>query len=242
MPGTPPPRPSPLTRPCKPARSELDSINLATGSRAAIDVIRITRPQRRARIPGSAVRMAPTLLIHKSSKAARHAASDRSAKSPGGGPPVFTTRTSSCPMRFSVSRTRAAAAPGADRSETIPSTPSWTAVAARRSALRAQIATRAPSATSACAMALPSPREPPITSARRPSNPRFTSTPQVGVGAGQPVLPRWAEYVHIEGVLERQSTVRHVRRNDEHLARAHGQLALVIRTKPELQRALEYVG
>src|SRR3984957_12372654 len=68
------------------------------------------------------------------------------------------------------------------------------------------------------------------------------SASQVGVGAGQPVLARGTENVHIERVLNCQSTVRYMGGDDDHLAGLHGQLALAVRAEPKVQRALEYVG
>src|ERR1700688_547400 len=70
----------------------------------------------------------------------------------------------------------------------------------------------------------------------------YISAPQVGVGAGQPVFARRTEDVHVERVLERQSAVRHMRGNDDDLTRPRSDLPLAIRTEPEVQRALEYVG
>src|SRR5579884_2919633 len=91
-------------------------------------------------------------------------------------------------------------------------------------------------------MALPSPREAPITSARRPLKPRSTSLSQVSISSREPVLPRRTEHIDIESVLEGERTVRHVGWNHDHLSCPYGQLALIVLSEPELQGPLQDVG
>src|ERR1700677_4503682 len=71
--------------------------------------------------------------------------------------------------------------------------------------------------------------------------PRISAS-QVGVCAGQPVLARGTENVHIERVLECQSAVRYMGGNNDYLAGIRGEFALAVRTEPKVQRTLENVG
>jgi hypothetical protein len=62
------------------------------------------------------------------------------------------------------------------------------------------------------------------------------------VGAVEPVLARRVEHIDVERVLESFGLVRHVGRDDQHLACAHDDLLGLVFADPELQRALEDVG
>src|SRR5262245_21798282 len=66
--------------------------------------------------------------------------------------------------------------------------------------------------------------------------------PEVIVRLVQPIRARRAEHIDVEGILERQRFVRHVRWDMQHLARTDDELLLAVSADPEAQRALEDVG
>src|SRR5688500_13117647 len=127
----------------------------------------------------------------------------------------------------------------------------FAAIAARvlssSSSPRAQITSDAPSADSSSAIARPSPRLAAVTRATRPRRPRSMRLlprclAQIAVGLVEPVLPRRAEDVDIERVLESLRLVRHVRWDVQYLARRDDQLVASSLADPEAQRSLEDVG
>ena len=131
------------------------------------------RPNLRSRMPGNARRVSRTALRNIASNCLLHTASEVSAAGPGGGPPVLITRMSVC--RSGAARPSIAAASPrsqvwammAPRPGGVPATNS-----AKRSRLRATATTSAPSAANADAIARPSPREAPVTNARRFPSPK----------------------------------------------------------------------
>ena len=96
------------------------------------------------------------------------------SKVPGGGPPAFVTKMSSCPSSAVACSTNSRPELGVDRSASRVMTSPPIAVAASLSlaASRPQIATRTPSAARALAAPSPRPAEPAATAAVRPLMPR----------------------------------------------------------------------
>src|SRR5580658_6196807 len=131
------------------------------------------RPNPRLRMPGNARRVSRTALRNIDSNCLLHTESGVSAADPGGGPPVLSTRISVCrsgaarPSIAAESPRSQALAVMLPRPGGVPATSSF-----KRSRLRATATTSAPSAAKADAIARPSPREAPVTSARRFSSPK----------------------------------------------------------------------
>src|SRR5215213_378744 len=112
------------------------------------------RPPPAARMCGSTSREQRISEKSLTSRSAAQFSSESVSNVPGWAPPALLTRQSIPPSASAVRATRSRTC----------------------SSLREQIATRAPSATSSRAIASPMPFEPPVTSARRPSRPSFTSS------------------------------------------------------------------
>src|SRR5439155_7728407 len=74
------------------------------------------------------------------------------------------------------------------------------------------------------------------------ASPEVRSAAQVIVGLVDPVLPRRAEHVDVERVLERFGPVRDVRRDREDLARTDRDLLLAAAAQPQTEGTLEDVG
>ena len=79
------------------ARRLLLSTSDATGSFTAFDVMLITRPHFRSRMPGTKARVSSTQLRSSNSLAVVHAAQSCPIDGPVGGPPVLATRMSTRP-------------------------------------------------------------------------------------------------------------------------------------------------
>ena len=160
-------------------RSALESIRWAIGSRTDVEPTFRMRPQRRSRIPGSTARTSAIGASTSDRCAASHSSRENASGSgPAGGPPVLHTSTSTGPPRASsTDETRPGTASRSALSQTSPVAPIASAAEAIRSFEREVIATRAPSAASAAAMARPMPAEAPVTRATRPFSPRSTGPP-----------------------------------------------------------------
>jgi hypothetical protein len=103
-----------------------------------------------------------------------HADSSRAAKLPGGGPPELTTSPSRPPRASTAAWTAAAGPSEVVKSAGTAVPPIRAAIASRSSDARATVATCAPSAATASAIAAPRPRLAPPTMIRLPSSPRST--------------------------------------------------------------------
>src|SRR5262249_35147296 len=123
-----------------------------------------------------------------SSTAPSIASSATPAAGPAGGPPPLLTRTSippNAPTVFSTSRARSF---GTVRSPRTASAPMRSASRSSRSRRRANIATFAPSAASASAIASPMPEEAPQTIAVLPRSPRSIAVSLEGAAGAAPCL------------------------------------------------------
>src|SRR6202167_5964755 len=151
---------------------------------------------------------------------------------------AFDTITSMPPSRRADSSTHAASAgwslASTDAPMTSPFGPSSLAARSTPSALRAQIATRMPSATSRSTTARPTPRLPPVTSAFLPASPRST----VGAPSLRELRPlrsprrKWYDHAPVHG-----AAVQHVNgtgREPPPAGRAYVPVVLV----PEVQGAV----
>src|SRR5574341_2152640 len=155
----------------------------ARGCFAPMWVTLMIRPPPFCRIAGSAARIARIAPKSFRSRSACQASSPAASNGPIASRPALLTRTSILPKRASVSATKRSGSPGFATSAATQRTSAFVAartasLAARRtSARRAQIATRAPSAPSRCAVASPMPSLPPVIAATLPSRPRSTLGP-----------------------------------------------------------------
>ena len=163
-----------LAQPTRLSRIAFDTPRFGIGWTTPDDTTTMIRPWRRSRMPGRASRVRRTALRNMASNWAVQVASDVSVAGPGAGPPQLMIRISAWPSGPDRPAIDAALAISQTRVLNTPRAP-WaaSATAASRSALRAMARTCAPSLASACAVARPRPREAPVTTARRPSSPRF---------------------------------------------------------------------
>src|SRR6058998_743062 len=167
-----------LNSPATAGRMPLESMSPSTGCFTELDWIVRMRPHPAFFMCGSTSRIRRTTERCTCAKAACHCSSVSSAKGPGGGPPALATRMST-PPRVSADRAttrrmssaRAASALMASASAPVliftSAAASWSAASPR-----AHMTTRAPSAASPMAQALPMPRLAAITSATFPLSPR----------------------------------------------------------------------
>ena len=148
----------------RPGRSPLDRPSPGTGVRADVDSTSPTTP------PGPSadanVRAARTVPKNTVSNAARHCSSVILAAVPRAGPPTEISAPSNRPNRRTAVSASSPGAAGSARSAAMPTAefapPNDEAAARTCPASRDDTTTLAPSATSACAVAKPSPREAPV--------------------------------------------------------------------------------
>ena len=192
--------------PATPGRTALESNRSSSGCLTETDWMVRMRPHFLARMPGSTSRISRTVDISETSTAPCQAASSNSSKKPRGGPPQLAMSTSGSPkpcLTWATSaRTSSAFVTSARTASTSAFVLARTSSAAVLSSasLRAQMATRAPSAASASAHALPIPLLAAVTSATFPLSPR--SIPRLlshdsrhAVSRGPPASPGHPERV-----------------------------------------------
>src|SRR5712692_5478481 len=175
-----------LNSPAIAGRMPFDRMSPSTGCFTELDWIARMRPHLAFFMCGSTPRMKRTVERCTCSKAASHCSSFICSKGPGGGPPTLATRMSTPPKASTVcASTRwisAALLASAGTASTSAPVLRFTSAAASLSAAspRAHIATRAPSAASPSALALPIPLLAATTSADLPLSPRSISPPRSG--------------------------------------------------------------
>ena len=173
-----------LKRPATPGRMPLERTRPSTGCFTEVDWMARMRPHCLAFMPGRTSRMRRTVDRCTCSKACSHWASVIFSKGPGGGPPTLATSTSTPPHASRARATARAQSSAFARSAGIASTSapvlrSTSAAASLRAASpRAHMATRAPSAASPIAHALPIPLLAAATNATLPLSPRSMLSPQ----------------------------------------------------------------
>src|SRR6478672_10243854 len=164
-----------LRKPVTPARAVFERIRVGIGWRTEIDVIATTLPHPCVCIAGTAaLHIAIVDSAFSANARVYSSTSSNAAKSPAGGPPALGTRMSTPPSADRAASTKPVAPATVPTSATSPtaSPPMCAAAASTVSASRPQIATRTPSAASACAAAKPSPFDAAATAARLPAIPR----------------------------------------------------------------------
>src|SRR5713101_7981524 len=169
-----------LNIPAMAGRMPLERTSPSTGCLTELDWMARIRPHFLRFMSGSTARMKRTVERCTCSKAAFHCSSVIWSKGPGGGPPTLATRMSTpphfslaCPTTRAMSSALLASAETARTSAPVFCRTS-SAAALRSASPRAHMATRAPSAASPMADALPIPLLAATTSAVLPFNPRST--------------------------------------------------------------------
>src|SRR4029453_19119677 len=175
-PSGPSSRASVLAQPMTPGRTAFESARLSIGSRTELEVMLMMRPAPLAGGWGRRVLVRPIAEWRRSSTASWGARWSIPTAFVRGGPPPLFTRMSTPPKAASVRSTSRSRSLGSVMSPRTESAPSWSASRSSSSWRRANIATFAPSAANARAIASPIPEDAPQTIAVRPFRPRSTAS------------------------------------------------------------------